>query len=168
MGAYGCKLYILLQVPRPLLTTFHHDRCRAHKLLVGHRPVAIFRTAIWLLSGVTRSSSLGELFCWRYGNWTESVPVGSRTQFRTTAGVTCYLKIPIKSVPRYFCTCTGTANGQLDRTPQNPNQDTPAGQIFEFGRHDYTGCGGVFIPVFWDIFPLQETRNAQDFKNNVW
>ena len=41
--------------------------------------MAIFRTAIWLLSGVTRSSSLGDLFCWRYGDWTESVPVRSRT-----------------------------------------------------------------------------------------
>ena len=41
--------------------------------------MAIFRTAIWLLMGVTGSSSLGDLFCKRYGDWTESVPVRSRT-----------------------------------------------------------------------------------------
>ena len=70
---------IVVQVPRPLLSTFHHDRFRAHKLFVGHQPVAIFRTAIWLLSGVTRSSSLRDIFFWRYGDWTESVPVRSRT-----------------------------------------------------------------------------------------
>ena len=52
-----------VQVLGPLLGTFQHDRCRARKMLVGHRPVAIFRTATWLLSGVTRSSSLGDLFC---------------------------------------------------------------------------------------------------------
>ena len=34
-----------VQVSRPLFATFQHDRCRAHKMLVGHRPVAIFRTA---------------------------------------------------------------------------------------------------------------------------
>ena len=71
------------QVPRPLLSTFQHTRCRAHKMLVGHRPVAIFRTAIWLLMGVTGSSSLGDLFCQRYGGLTESVPVRSRTPFET-------------------------------------------------------------------------------------
>ena len=79
----GCQRRIAVvgsqQVSRPLFGTFQHDRCRARKLLVGHRPVAIFRTAIWLLSGVTHSSSLGDLFCWRYGDWTESVPVLSRT-----------------------------------------------------------------------------------------
>ena len=48
-------------------------------MLVGHRLVAIFRTAIWLLSGETGSSSLGDLFCRRYGDSTESVLVRSRT-----------------------------------------------------------------------------------------
>ena len=58
----GTSSTTAVQVPRPLSGTFQHARCRARKMLVGHRPVAIFRTPIWLLSGETGSSSLGDLF----------------------------------------------------------------------------------------------------------
>ena len=81
-----------LHVPRPLLSTFHHARCRARKMLVGHRPEAIFRAAIWLLSGVTGSSSLGDLFCWRYGDLTESVPVHSRTTLEHQTAPVCTIQ----------------------------------------------------------------------------
>ena len=74
-------------------STFQHARYRARKMLVGHRLVAIFRTAIWLPSGETGSSSLGDLFCKRYGDLTESVPVRSRTPFRTPAVYLLLLKI---------------------------------------------------------------------------
>ena len=44
-AVYRSNLPDIVQVSRPLIGTFQHARCRARKMLVGHRPVAIFRTA---------------------------------------------------------------------------------------------------------------------------
>ena len=98
-----CLFGNAIQVPRPLLTTFHHDRCRAHKLLVGHRPVAIFRTAIWLLSGVTRSSSLGTSFAGDMATGPKAC-LCVRGPLPNTCWLPVTIEIPIKSVLLYrYC-----------------------------------------------------------------
>ena len=78
-----------------------------------------------------------------------------------------------------YRTTTGTADDQLDWTPQNPHPDPPVGQILEFGRPDRCLRLGKlghfwmehsksrFILVFWDLFLLR-TRNAQELIKNVW